>query len=196
MFLAPAVTPWFSTLPGVGSNNPGVRLYSYSRQTGCVLDYTQYFLNLTAANAAARDNWTVEYRATDAYGVPTVNAASMDAVVRRFCDARSSALFNRYFHYNSVSHDLSTCSGQCKRQQVCAALEVDLVRYWQCLESAGWLDHTTPSWSSSTTSKLLLGILIPVIAVVFVVLAVCCYQRRYNVVYFSRSHYAHIQGRP
>jgi len=191
-------------LPGVGSNNPGVRLYSYSRQTGRVLDYTQYFLNLTAANAAARDNWTVEYRATDAYGVPTVDAASMDTVVRRFSDARSSALLSRYFRYNSVSRDLSNCSGQCKQQQVCAASEVDLVRYWRCLESTGWSDHTTRSWSSSTTPKshrhrlrsytyLLLGTLILVIAVMFVVLAVCCCQRRHAVVYFSRSHYALIQ---
>lgn len=35
MFLAPAVTPWKTTLPGVhnGANNPGIRVFVYDRET-------------------------------------------------------------------------------------------------------------------------------------------------------------------
>jgi len=50
MFLSPAVTPWKSSLAGVGYNNPSVRLYKYDRDTAQVLDYYQYYLNLTRAN--------------------------------------------------------------------------------------------------------------------------------------------------
>jgi len=203
VFLAPAVTPWFSTLPGVGSNNPAVRLYKYSRPTGRVVDYTQYFLNLTAADAANRDNWTVEYCATEAYGISAVDAESLSDLVKKFAnDSQSPDLFTRYYRYNSVSHDLSNCTGPCKQQQICAASEVELDRYSQCLVSAHWSQSNTKSVPTTTqkphhrhhrrrvAAYFLLGSLIIFIAVVFLVLAVCCYQRRRAVVYFSQSHYS------
>lgn len=39
MFLAPGVTPWKTTLPGVsnGANNPGIRVIDYDRDTLQVL---------------------------------------------------------------------------------------------------------------------------------------------------------------
>jgi len=207
MFLAPAVTPWFSTLPGVGSNNPGIRLYKYSRQTRRIVDYTQYFLNLSAADTAGLDNWTVEYRATEAYDISAVDAASLSRVVQQFADdSQSSDLFSRYYRYNSVSHDLSNCTGQCKKQQVCAASEIDLDKYSQCVNSTDW-PRRHQNFDMSTTTKshrhhhhrmraftyFLLGSLILIIAVLFVLLALCCCQRRHAIVYFSRSHYSLIQ---
>jgi len=206
MFLAPSVTPWLSTLPGVGSNNPGVRLYKYSRQSRRIVDYTQYFLNLTAANAAGHDNWTVEYHATEAYGISAVDASSLSDLVKKFANnSQSPDLFARYYRYNSVSRNLSNCTGLCKKQQICAASEVEVDRYAQCLSGADLLHYDT-EYIPSTTRKphcrhrrmrafayILLGSLIVVIAVVFLVLAVCCCQRRHAVVYFSRSHYSLIQ---
>jgi len=134
MFMAPSVTPWFIPLPDVGSNNPGVRLYKYSRETGHIVDYTQYFLNLSAANTAGHDNWRVEYRATEAYGISAVDAASWNEVIQRFVSGSESLdLFSRYYHFNSVSYDLSDCTGECKKQHICAASEVDADKYSQCL---------------------------------------------------------------
>jgi len=203
MFLAPAITPWFSTVPGVGSNNPGIRLYNYSRQTLHIVDYTQYFLNLSSADATGHANWMVEYHATRAYGIQTIDAASLSNVVQRF--ANNSELFGRYYLYNSVSRDLSNCTGLCKKEQICAASEVDLDKYSLCLEAMHCCCHHQND-SSSTTPKsrhhrrrmkaftyFLLGSLILIIAVLFLVLAICCCQRRHAVVFFSRSHYSLIQ---
>jgi len=199
VFMAPSVTPWLSTLPHVGSNNPGLRLYRYSRQSRRIVDYIQYFLNLTAANTAGRDNWTVEYRATQAYGISAIDAASLSEVVQQFVNgSHSPDLFGRYIRYNSVSYDLSTCAGQCKKRQVCAAAEVELEKYSQCLQS---LNRHSSSMSTTTKSHrhrrsmqvftyFLLGGLILLIAVLFLLLAVCCCQRRHAIVYFSRSHYS------
>jgi len=198
--MAPSVTPWFSTLPGFGSNNPAVRLYKYSRQTRRIVDYMQYFLNLTAANAAGHDSWTVEYRATEAYGISAVDAASLGQVLQWFVEDPSD-LFDRYYRYNSVSCNLSACTGQCKKEQVCAAAEVEFDKYSQCLQSQ------YPATTSTTSSKphhhrrqrmqaftyFLLGGLVFVIVVLFLLLAVFCCQRRHAIVYFSRSHYSLIQ---
>jgi len=199
VLMAPSVTPWFSTLPGFGSNNPGVRLYKYSRQTRCIVDYVQYFLNLTAANAAVRDIWSVEYRATEAYGISAINATSLGQVLQQFVE--NPSLFNRYYRYNSVSYDLTACTGRCRKEQVCAAAEVEFDKYAQCL----WFQY--PASTSTTTHKphrhhrhrmqmftyFLLGGLIFVIAVLFLLLAVFCCQRRHAIIYFSRSHYSLIR---
>ncbi len=46
--LVPGVTPWNSTLaPETGANNPGLRLFQYDLDTGRIVDYHQFYLNLT-----------------------------------------------------------------------------------------------------------------------------------------------------
>ena len=40
--MAPAVTPWFSSLPGAGANNPAFRIYDYDINTEEILDATYY----------------------------------------------------------------------------------------------------------------------------------------------------------
>jgi len=43
MFIAPSVSP---KKPGGQSNNPAIRLYKFNTDTGVILDYVQYFLDL------------------------------------------------------------------------------------------------------------------------------------------------------
>ena len=142
-------------MPGIGSNNPGIRLYKYSRESNHIVDYTQYFLNLTAANIAGRDNWTVEYRATEAYGISVVDSAALNDVVKKF--AQAPDLFNRYYLYNSVSRDPTNCSGLCKKQQICAASEVEFDDYSRCLESDNWHRHNTSRCTMSVLCYVLLS---------------------------------------
>ena len=40
--LAPAVTPWLSTLaPETGANNPALRLFKYNKETGEVIEFAK-----------------------------------------------------------------------------------------------------------------------------------------------------------
>lgn len=55
-FIAPSVSPWKVPLTGMNGINPSVRLYRYSLEKKMVLDYEQYFLNLTKANEVTRAN--------------------------------------------------------------------------------------------------------------------------------------------
>ncbi|GAB1607193.1 hypothetical protein Ahia01_001002500, partial [Argonauta hians] len=64
LLMAPAVTPMTSTLPGVGANNPGIRLYHYNRTDHRLLNYHQYYLDL-AATTTHRADWQLEYRAVE-----------------------------------------------------------------------------------------------------------------------------------
>lgn len=49
IFLAPAVTPWKTTLPGVqnGANNPGIRVFKYDRETLLVKVEREFHLYLS-----------------------------------------------------------------------------------------------------------------------------------------------------
>lgn len=136
LFMAPAVTPWNSTLPGLGANNPGIRLYHYNRSTGLIKDYTQYYLNLSDANTRKKAHWDVEYRAQRAYSLNgDLSAASLDALVLKFKE-NGSELFQRFYDFNSVSLDRSPCTGECKRRHICSMTNIDIKDYNNCMRSS------------------------------------------------------------
>ncbi|ESP00462.1 hypothetical protein LOTGIDRAFT_112062, partial [Lottia gigantea] len=132
LFLAPAVTPWKSTLPGVGANNPGIRLYMYRKDTGAVLDFQQYFLNLTKANSENQGNWELEYQATSEFTLSDTSVSELDRLVQSFHN--DEFLFNKYLLINSVSQDTNpNCTGDCKHQQICAIRYIDFDMFSQCI---------------------------------------------------------------
>ncbi|XP_046392438.1 acid sphingomyelinase-like phosphodiesterase 3b [Ischnura elegans] len=81
MFIAPSVTPWRTP---AGANNPGIRLYKFDTNTGQVLDYVQYYLDLDAANHLDTAEWKVEYNLTSFYGLSNVSAASLHELAETF----------------------------------------------------------------------------------------------------------------
>ncbi|MGH0153486.1 UNVERIFIED_CONTAM: hypothetical protein FKN15_058351 [Acipenser sinensis] len=136
MFLAPGITPWKTTLPGVenGANNPGIRVFEYDRTTLLVKDMVTYYLNLTQANLAG-PRWEKEYRLTESFRVPDASARSMHGVLRQI--ETDDCALQRYYRFNSVNYDLSHCDSACRTNQVCAIREVDFARYEICVVTEG-----------------------------------------------------------
>ena len=135
MYLAPAITPINSSVPGVGANNPGIRLYKYSRDTAQILDFTQYYLNLTAANIQQKGDWLEEYTATETYGIDDVTASSLFSLVDTFRKHHSEK-FDKYYKYSTVSVDLdASCTGMCKRQHICSILYIDFDKFESCKQN-------------------------------------------------------------
>ena len=199
MFMSPAVTPWFSTLPGTGSNNPGVRLYHYvhNSKLSQVIDYVQYFIDLTKANQAQKADWVEEYRATEAFQVSSLGPSQLHEVLAKFRDS-DATFFDRYYLHNSVSQDLTKCRGICRSRQICAASSVDFASYGECVDrQLERVDHgDSPHRRSRYVEKFtyfIIATLIVFVVVLFVVLALCCCNRRHAIVYFRRSNYVVIQ---
>ncbi|XP_051869609.1 acid sphingomyelinase-like phosphodiesterase 3b isoform X2 [Pristis pectinata] len=132
MFIAPAVTPWKTTLAGLqdGSQNPGIRLFEYDTNTLQILDMVTYYLNLTLANTWA-PQWVEEYRLTEAFQVPNGSAESMQSVLEKLSSDHSH--LQKYYKYNSVSYDLGECNEWCKIDHICAIKEVDHAAYKNCI---------------------------------------------------------------
>ncbi|XP_078187027.1 acid sphingomyelinase-like phosphodiesterase 3b isoform X2 [Callithrix jacchus] len=137
MFITPGVTPWKTTLPGVvnGANNPAIRVFEYDQATLSLKDMVTYFVNLSQANALGKPRWELEYRLTEAFGVPDASARSMEAVLDHI--AGDQGALQRYYAYNSVSYDAGICDEACSTQHVCAMRQVDFNAYTACLYASG-----------------------------------------------------------
>ncbi|NWW74389.1 ASM3B phosphodiesterase, partial [Climacteris rufus] len=152
MFLAPGVTPWKTTLPGVndGANNPGIRVIEYDRDTLQVLDMVTYYLNLTRANTMASAGagelplWEEEYRLTEAFQVPDGSPGSMQTVLQRI--SREQPYLQLYYELNSARYDLGPCGRQCRGDHLCAIREVDFTKYHECVNTNSSASAASSVW--------------------------------------------------
>ncbi|OXB61865.1 hypothetical protein ASZ78_004571 [Callipepla squamata] len=158
MFLAPGVTPWKTTLPGVdnGANNPGIRVVDYNADTLQVQDVVTYYLNLTHANLVA-PVWEEEYRLTRAFRVPDGSARSMHTVLERISE--DAEYLQQYYDFNSILYDLAPCGDTCRADHVCAIREIDFMRYEECLKASS--SASAGGSACAVLLCLLLGIFSP-----------------------------------
>ncbi|XP_058065057.1 acid sphingomyelinase-like phosphodiesterase 3a, partial [Anopheles bellator] len=84
MMIAPSISPRRSG----ESNNPAMRLYKFDTDTGQVLDYTQYYLDLEQANKLEEAVWQPEYNLTTYYyGLSDVSSVALHNLADRFNNA-------------------------------------------------------------------------------------------------------------
>ncbi|XP_028322184.1 sphingomyelin phosphodiesterase [Gouania willdenowi] len=121
-FIAPSVTTFVNL-------NPGYRVYyidgNYSGSSRLVLDHETYILNLTEANhkpGAPRSpepspKWKLLYRATDAYGIPSVFPSDCDGLMRSFIN--EDRVFQKFWYYKHKGHVSVPCKEVCKTTELC-----------------------------------------------------------------------------
>lgn len=96
-------------------------------------DMVTYFMNLSQANLQGSPRWELEYRLTEAYGVPDAGARSMHTALTRI--ATNQGTLQRYYVYNSVSYDSASCDEPCRAEHVCAIQQVAFDDYATCLQA-------------------------------------------------------------
>ncbi|XP_052778094.1 acid sphingomyelinase-like phosphodiesterase 3b [Mya arenaria] len=189
MLLAPAVTPWKSTLPGVGTNNPSIRLFKYDRDNGVAQNYVQYYLNLTAANIKGTgDDWQKEYDTSDVYALDELRPAKLHELARAFTD-RSNKLFQHYLQYNSVLWAGNTeCNETCHLHHLCAITQLDYDNFRTCISGGVTTHHptqtthhhphrSTPQPQVPTYMFYLIGGLAAVVFLLFLLVACMCLRK-------------------
>ncbi|XP_078093249.1 acid sphingomyelinase-like phosphodiesterase 3b [Mustelus asterias] len=157
MFITPGITPWKTTLPGVenGSNNPGIRIFEYDRDTLEVQDMVTYYFNLSQANTIA-PLWQLEYRLTKAFNIPDGTVQSMQKALDKLYN--NNSYLQKYYKYNSVNYDLIECDTNCRVDHICAIKEVDFDKYEDCVKRES--SASTLPVQVSVTLSLLLSILL------------------------------------
>ncbi|CAH2105847.1 unnamed protein product [Euphydryas editha] len=138
-FLAPSLSPHHDP---AGSSNPGLRLYKFDSDTGKVLDYTQFYLDLAVANravAGAGAEWVAEYNLTQYYVLRDVSAESLHHLADklRIGTTQEMTMFHKYLRAYNVRHDSAdNCDGACAHQHFCAITCLEHIAYRQCVEAA------------------------------------------------------------
>uniref|UniRef100_A0A1A9VT22 Uncharacterized protein n=1 Tax=Glossina austeni TaxID=7395 RepID=A0A1A9VT22_GLOAU len=130
MMISPSVTP---RKMSIGSNNPAMRLYKFDTDSGQVLDYTQYYTDLSAANANVEPNWVPEYNLTHYYALTDISAISLHNFVDRFTSGDES-WFLKYYRANTVRYHNDRCDAVCMLNHYCAITRIDYKEFRQCLE--------------------------------------------------------------
>jgi len=130
--MAPAVTPWDSSTP-TDPRNPGLRLFQFEKDTGRILNYEQFFLNLTQANEEGRADWQLEYDFLGYYGLDDMEldtvaglVASMETgglALEKFLQA-GSGMANPYYQ----------CGDTCQREHYCGMASARYPDYAACIE--------------------------------------------------------------
>ncbi|XP_076395443.1 cyclic GMP-AMP phosphodiesterase SMPDL3A [Megachile rotundata] len=150
IMMAPSISP---RTPG-GPNNPGLRLYKFETNTGQVLDYTQYYLNLPEANSKGEANWLVEYSMLEYYDLQEITAITLHDLADRFTQSNDYA-FIRYYAANTVSlpreiEQIWGCggplNGACVLHHYCTVTRLNIESYKDCYSSYAYaLASTGPS---------------------------------------------------
>jgi sphingomyelin phosphodiesterase acid-like 3 len=161
--LAPSITPKRTT---DGANNPGLRIYKFDKDTGQVLDYTQYYLDLSHANSNTKSDaeWVVEYNFSSYYGISEITPNSLHQLADKLTSASHNDYFRRYYSANSVrmyNNPQSGCDANCAHTHYCAITRVDYHEFEHCLKTAASaLASSSPSSSGAPTIFVLVSTLV------------------------------------
>ncbi|CAI5450620.1 unnamed protein product [Caenorhabditis angaria] len=129
--MAPAVTPWFSSLDGAGANNPTFRVYDTDAYNN-ILDIQTYYINLDDLNKNASTPFVFEYSFKDAYGIQGyINANSLSKVVESI--KNNDTVFQKYINFNSAFWKPEMPTGIYRGAQLCSLEYSDYPRYYSCL---------------------------------------------------------------
>ena len=188
LFLSPAVTPWKSTLKGVGPNNPSIRLYSYNKLTGMVLNYQQFYLDLAKSQKSGKDNWNLEYDAVKDYGLRNLDVKNVASLADSFMDDAEDTIFKKYLRYNSVSAAVSPpCNDTCRSVHYCSITQLEKDKYYQCLTGFQTTasPNSTPHHHHHPPPKKVQPYYIYIIAglgalvfILFIIVAILCIKKR------------------
>ena len=170
MFMAPSLTP-------KGNKNPAFRLFKYRVGTGQLLEYTQFYLNLTEANSG-NATWRKHYNTVTAFAMSDLSSSSLDGFVKRL-NSPESQHFSHYTDLRSVlltDTALSSCNSTCKQQYLCAAVFLDISLYNKCL-NGGDIVLLLASQSNIFGIKKVSLVVTGAILIVLVILVILAYRR-------------------
>jgi len=75
-YIAPSVTTF-------AEMNPSYRIYFYNRKTFEIIDYEQYYMNLTEANLNKKASFQLNYRATQFFDIPQLSLDGWKKVLNK-----------------------------------------------------------------------------------------------------------------
>ena len=137
LFMGPAVTPWNE------KNNPSMRLYTYNKRNGNILDYEEYYLDLKTANTQGYASWFPLYQAGQSYGLEDLTADSMQLLLDSISKSSKSWSFMNYLQHFSTGYTQGkSCNTTCWIQHICSIQCVNFDCFDKCLTNQSSIGDT------------------------------------------------------
>jgi hypothetical protein len=131
-FIHPSLSTYFK--------NPAFRVYKYSKSKPInepfkLIDYDQYYFNLTEANRLGTIEWKLEYNFKTSYkGI--VDDLSGNSMFNLFNAIKTNeSVYNQFINYTRVGikFDLDFCEpSKCKQLFFCTIEHSDIDKYDEC----------------------------------------------------------------
>jgi sphingomyelin phosphodiesterase acid-like 3 len=147
LLLAPSITPIYG-------NNPSIRVVRYEQDSGLMLDYDTYYLDLTSDTPEWRKGASFQ----DSFPVLNLSSISLEHILANLTNSSESPLWEEVVSRQHVYADeADQCNVKCRQEWICTFQSMSRKDYNTCLEQSG---SSSSSSSSSTTLKILVGLLI------------------------------------
>ncbi|KAL0237955.1 hypothetical protein GEMRC1_012429 [Eukaryota sp. GEM-RC1] len=128
MFVSPSLT--YTENSFYSGNNPAVRLYRFNRTTGTILDYEQYYLNVSVANESEVAEWKLEYSARDAYKEKDMSAESSYRIWKKL--TVDSEMMAQYVKRNTVGLGHVKLNHKVVVRHLCSYRYAHLTEFYTC----------------------------------------------------------------
>jgi sphingomyelin phosphodiesterase acid-like 3 len=163
LLLASSITPIYG-------NNPSIRVVHYDQDSGLMLDYDTYYLDLTIGSHT--QEWMETPSFQDSFPVRNLSSTSLEYILTILTNSSESPLWEEVVSRQHVYADNASsyqCNGECQREWICTFQSTTQKNYNTCLEQSGM---------SRTALKILVGLLICGVCLGFAWILLKKYRRR------------------
>jgi hypothetical protein len=149
LLLASSITPIYG-------NNPSIRVVYYEQDSGLMLDYDTYYLDLMTSDSTTQEQWMQAPSFQDSFPVLNLSSTSLEYILTNLTNNsnESSPLWEKvvsrqHLYADGASSD--QCNVECQREWICTFQSISRKDYNTCLEQSG---------KSSKAPKILVGLLL------------------------------------
>jgi sphingomyelin phosphodiesterase acid-like 3 len=176
MLLSSALTPIYGA-------NPSFRVVQYKEDSGLILDYDTYYLDLVSQEP----NWSQIKSFRESFQVPDMSTSSLETILQNLMsNPQNASLWDVFLSRKSAHSTIpETCDEECRYDWICTFQSITKNDYNDCVREATttslWDDVPRPAWNI-----VLVGLLFAVVGAVLLVATKRYIERR--------LYHSHLQG--
>jgi hypothetical protein len=160
LLLGSSITPIYGA-------NPSWRVVQYQSDTGQILDYTAYYMDMDLNENNASDDhqllssssptWIQALSFRESFQVPDLSIASLRRILRDLTmDDDNSTVWESLLSRQHVhATEMSPCGAQCRLEWICTIQSTTKDAYNSCLTIAGVTTSASSYWKSLSTFQIL-----------------------------------------
>jgi len=134
--------------------NPSMRIYYLDETSFELLDYEQYYFNLSAVSGATPPEIVMLYSAAEEYELDDMTPSTWEDLLKRFETEQDTLLKHRGHSYANAGTPPTNCDENCRRRHVCRQMHAHYDHYEVCAADPPTAPPPTTTGVSATFPPL------------------------------------------